>query len=60
MSDLKELREMLQTIYANQVVLFKKLDNIENKLKNSSRMANIETYERELNREASKLLGQNR
>jgi len=51
----KEIKELLKTVLSQQVILYKKLDNIENKLKNSSRLANLETYADELRREADKI-----
>lgn len=53
---MNELKELLDRIYANQVILFKKLDKIEGKLNNSTKSAGIESYKRDLDREADNLL----
>jgi hypothetical protein len=50
-----ELKELLQTAVSQQAVIYKKLDDIERKLSNSTRMASLDVYARELKREADKL-----
>lgn len=49
-------KEMLLQIFANQVVLFKKLDDIENKQKGISRFAGIDHYVKELKKESEKIV----
>jgi hypothetical protein len=49
-----EIKELLEQVLMNQYVMYRQLDDIENKLKNSSRMASEEIYARELKRKAEK------
>lgn len=49
-------KELLLQILANQVVLYKRLDDIENRVKGSSRLASIPTYLGELERKSEEIL----
>ena len=51
-----ETKKLLKRIIANQAVLFAMLDQIQHKLKGSSRMAGIESYYKDLKREADKMI----
>ncbi|MHC1780036.1 MAG: hypothetical protein AB9922_07340 [Bacteroidales bacterium] len=51
-----ETKELLKTIEAQQVVIFKKLDKIEHLIKgDKTRFASIETYAQELRKEAEEV-----
>lgn len=54
MSD-KKLSDLLQQVLDNQVILFKRMDDIECKLKNSSRLFPYTSYEKELQKATDKL-----
>ena len=51
-----EIKELLNRVLAQQAVLYKKLDSIENKVVGSTRLASMETYASELKREADRLI----
>lgn len=48
----------LKLIIAQQVVLFKRIDQLEKKLQGGMRSASISTYQKELEREAMKIIDQ--
>lgn len=51
-----ETRELLEQILANQVVIFKRLEEIEYKIKGGGRSAPAKSYVRDLHKEAEKFL----
>lgn len=51
-----KIASMLQNILANQVILFKRLEDIENRMKGSSRSAPIESYVKELSTKAQPVI----
>jgi len=52
----KEMKIMLQKIIANQVALYKRLEEIEIKIKGGMRSAPNESYVKDLKKEAEKYL----
>lgn len=52
----KELKNLFTNILANQVVIYKRLEEIEHKIKGGSRLAGSESYVRKLQEEAEKYL----
>lgn len=48
----------LKLIIAQQVVLFKRIEQVEMKLKGAMRSASISTYQKQLEREALKIIDQ--
>jgi hypothetical protein len=55
---MEEIKQILAQVLANQVVLFKRLEQIEYKIKGGSRSAPDKTYVDELRKEAQKFLKQ--
>lgn len=53
---MEEIKSMLTQILANQVVLYKRLEQIENKMKGNHRSAPDETYVKELKQKADKFI----
>ena len=51
-----EIKNLLEQIMANQVVLFKRLEEIEIKIKGGMRSAPAESYVKDLKKEADKYL----
>lgn len=49
----KEIKELLENVLARQVIIYKKLDVIEKKMNGTTRLADIQSYADELDREAS-------
>jgi len=52
----KQTQELLKQILANQVVIYKRLEQIEKTIKGGSRSAPIKSYVDELKKEADKAL----
>lgn len=53
----KEIKELLEQIMANQVILYKRIEDLEYKIKGSGiRSAPIKTYAEELKIKAEKVL----
>lgn len=50
--------EDLELIKAELIVIYKRLDDLEHRVKGGSRMASLKTYADELEREAQKVLSQ--
>jgi hypothetical protein len=51
-----EIKSLLLQVLSNQVVLFKRLEKIENKLEKKSRLTGDQSYVKELKKEAEKFL----
>lgn len=51
---MEEIKELLSQVLSNQVAIYKRLEEIENKMKGSLRSASDETYVKDLKREADK------
>ena len=51
-----EVKDMLEQVLANQVVLFKRLEEIEIKIKGGMRSAPDESYVRDMKKEANKYI----
>ena len=52
----KQTQELLKQILANQVVIYRRLEEIEKAIKGGSRSASIKSYVDELKKEADKAL----
>jgi hypothetical protein len=53
---MEEMKKLLYQVIANQVVIYKKLDEVEHKVKGGSRLASIDIYAEELKKKASEVL----
>lgn len=51
----KEIEELLNKILDNQIILYKKLEDIELKIKGGTKMSPLTSYEKELEKEREKL-----
>jgi hypothetical protein len=51
---MEEIKTLLHQVLSNQVAIYKRLEQIENKMKKSHRSASAETYVKELKKEADK------
>ena len=51
-----EIKELLKQILANQVIIYKRLDQIEHKVKGGGRLASIQTYVEELKKKSDEAL----
>lgn len=52
----KEVKELLQRILANQVVIYKRLEKLEHQVKGGFRSAPIKTYVEELKKESEEVI----
>jgi len=51
---MEEIKDLLNQVLSNQVAIYKRLEQIENKIKGNTRLAGDETYVKELKREGDK------